>query len=319
MPDTIKEMFPDFYENKAILSIAGENRWTISDANKRPVDMFEVRVNHRVMGCRPDIPCSTTTLDDTIKVIPYPKNHAFLLDCLTDNIVVLDIEPSCRTSLIRKFMSLPYLYGEKSLSGRGIHLILPVPKCFDEFPIAKNKLKLQHKTGQYEILQNHWVTFTRSTLANPTNPNGNDSLWENLYASLAKEVKESTPTVADYEVLGENLDEIPDSKEILDILSNGNPYKKTPDNFLREDGTADMSRYETGWLNHKYRTMQTLLKASFIKKNQHDYTLSEQTLLLAELARRNLEHRDKHDEVRTGMPYLLYTSQWVIMRSEQNK
>lgn len=315
MPQTIKEMFPAFYTNSTIQSIANKPKWTISDKDKRPVDMYEVKTRQRIIGCNAEVPFSTMTLDETVDIIPYPRNHAFLLDMLTDGFVILDIEPSCKPSLMRKFLMLPYLYGEKSLSGKGIHLVLPVPDCIDDYPIAKQKIKLQHKSGQYEILQNHWVTFTRNMLPNVSNPNGDKALWEKLYMDLAKEAKESAPLLADYDVLNEKIEDIPDAKTILDILSTGNPYKKTPHDFDRADGTPDMSRYETGWLSHKYNVMTQLLKASFITKNKHEYTLSEQTCLLAELARRNLEHRDKHDEIRTGMPYLLYTAQWVIMRT----
>ena len=46
-----------------------------------------------------------------------PANNAYYLDALIDNWVVLDIEPKFTKETLDKLLTLPYIYGELSLSG----------------------------------------------------------------------------------------------------------------------------------------------------------------------------------------------------------
>lgn len=307
---TIYDYFPNFYNHTFIQSIAQNPKWSISDKDKRPLDMFELENNKRCIGCEPELQGSMTTLEHSIQILPMPSNHAYYMDIETDGFAVLDIEPSCPAPLKQKFLELPYLYAEKSLSGKGLHLILPVPKNYNEFPIAKTKQKMQEKHRHYEILLQHWVTFTREMLPPSQNENPDDGKWEKLYAQMATIQKENDEAILQFKMKKQDLSNIPESDIILDLLINANHYNRTLQDFQN-----DHSKYEMGVIAHKYRRMLMLFKSSLLQKTNHTYTPAERVALLFEIAKVCIEPRPKHDELRNKMPWLMYLSKCVVERN----
>jgi hypothetical protein len=314
-PKSTADIFRDFYEHPFIQSIADREKWSISDKDKRPIDMNVLEYQHRVVGCNTAIPYSMTTLKHTLEILPFPANHAYYLDAPDDDdFVVLDIEPECPSSLKAQFMRLPYIYAEKSMSGKGIHLVMPVPSNYEDYPIAMTKQKLQEEHRWYEILVNHWVTFTRNMLG-PASPTKTLDDWDGIYAELAARQKE-TPERPSFDVDTVDTDDIPDSAYIIATLTTANNYHKT-----LEDFHDDSSRYEFGLLAFKFRRMLSLLKSTRIQKLEHEYTPEEETRMLYAIAQQVIPYRDKHDETRQGMPWLLFVSRSVVndvLREKEN-
>ena len=309
---TLKELCPDFFANPVIQELAPRPFWSVSDKNKRPIDMYALETLHEIKGANPELSGATATLDKTIDILHYPSNHAYLLDVMRDNYVVLDIEKSASTHNRQRFLKLPYVYGETSLSKKGLHLVLPKPENFDDFPAATTKLKLQHASGEYEILLNHWVTFTRNMLTRAQNPRGNTDDWNKLYAELATQAKEILRATEAIEWPANDIDSIPDADTIIEKLTDPHIYRKTPQDFLRSDNTPDMSRYEAGWMFKHLYVLQRIIKAPPISTNDHTYTKQDCATLLAYLAKDKLEHRDKHDQIRCGHPYLVYIAKNIV-------
>ena len=307
---TIYDYFPAFYQHPLIQSIARNPKWSMSDQNKRPIDMFELEKNGIIRGCEPELQGAMTTLPHMIEFWPMPNNHAYYLDIETDGFAVLDIEPSCPTALKQKFLKMPYIYAETSLSGKGLHLVFPTPKNYNDFPIAKTKQKMQEKHRHYEILLQHWVTFTRNMLPPSDNTNPDDDGWEKLYAEMAITQKENDEAIIQFQMKQQDLSNIPDSDVILNLLIDSNPYNRTLSDFQN-----DNSKYEMGMVAHKYRRMLLLFQSSMIKKNNHVYTPAERVALLFEIAKACIEHRPKHDELRHKMPWLMYLSKCVVERN----
>ena len=58
--------------------------------------------------------------------------------------------------------------------------------------------------------------------------------------------------------------------------------------------------------------MQTIIE---VKNLTHVYTDSEKAWLLYITAQEKIQHRDKHDESRNGLPWLLYLTQEIMAKN----
>lgn len=308
-----------FLENPLIEALAKEEAWSISDKDKRPLDIFELEVFHRVIGCRPDMPGATVTLDHLLRLAPTPPNLAFFLNADLQGYVCLDVEKTCDEDLKRRFRAMPFIYGETSLSGKGLHLWFPMPTNIGGFPDARHKIKLREPRGNYELLmRSHWVTFTGNQIERAEPPDGEEPLTiEDVYAELAlhtpKPVVALTGGIDD---ICSDISQIPDIDYIMGLLLDTNPFDRVPEDFPDDNNAArcDMSRYEYAYIASRYRLLRMILKLSRIEENGHVYTVDERWAILLECAVSFLEHREKHDELRCGMPYLVYNTRSILMR-----
>lgn len=304
-----------FLSNPLVQALAPIDAWSISDKDKRPLDIYALETYGKVAGCNPETPGATTTLQHLLDLVPNPPNLAFFLNCDTHDFVCLDVEKTCSDELKAAFQAMDFVYGETSLSGKGMHLWFPVPSNIVEFPDVAYKIKLREARGNYELLmRSHWVTFTGNQIASTHAPGA--PTIEGVYAFLAKDAPKTSPKIAAaVEEICENLDEIPDIDYIMDLLLNKNPFKKIPEDYPDDNNKSrcDMSRYEYAYLCSRYDLLHKILKISRIANNGHVYTVDERWAILLECATRHLDHRDKHDEMRCGMPYLVYNTRAILM------
>lgn len=305
MPGKTYLDFPEFYAHPFIKSIADKEKWSVSDNTKRPIDMKAWIYEKRIYGARMDDtvnPC--VSLSRLCSTIPDAANHAYYLNAIADKFVVLDIEPKCPEDIKQNLLNTGYIYGEISLSGQGFHLVHPLPDCFYEYPVLKKKIVMKESHGYYEILLNHWVTFTRNMIG-PARCQNN--IFENIFRELAANQKEVVRTDIDVNIL--KPENIHKEDYLLDVLSHC-AYSKTPDDF---DG--DISKYEYGCIGFLYWNLNRLLTASYIKA-EHEYSPNEITWLLYEAAKAKIPYRAKHDEFRDNLPWLLYLSREIIAKSD---
>lgn len=302
--------FPEFYENEFIRSIKDTEKWTVSDNEKMPIDMKTWIYEHRICGAFVGEDYNPfMTLDDLCHHLPNAKNHAFLLDAISDKFVILDIEPTCPDAIKQELLKTPYIYGEISMSGKGYHLAFPLPDCIKNYPIAQNKIVMKEKHGYYEILMSHYVTFTRNMIPLSENPDENGFI--RLFEKMAAEQKESQKT--EFDVSEEYpLDKIPFVNDILDILYK-QKYRKTPEDF-----DDDHSKYEYGHIGFLHSKLKLLQNVSYIKE-AHTYSDEEKAIILYTVAKEELPYRPKHDEFRDGLPWLLYLCREVIAKSDNKK
>lgn len=307
-------LFEAFRSNPAIDSIASIPRWSISNQHKVPMNMHRYEFEFETdRGASPYVPDTMRTLDEMRILIPNAKNYCFLLDP-EDSPLCIDIEPTCSDLLKASLSKLPALYRETSRSGNGIHLLLPNgtdANLIDEFPNAASKTKLQASDRSHEILRAHWVTFTMNQIAAPTPTDADfNVLLKPLYS-------QATPPKASVDILcAEDIDisDIPDGDTILRILDDGSPYRKSPGDF-----SNDMSRYERGLMCFIAKQMLDIMAIDRIQRNGHEYTEAERIALLHRAATSRLDHREKHETSRHGMPYLAYESASVLAMIEAER
>lgn len=289
-----RSAFPDFYDNPTITDLAHESRWTISDSDKVPIDIRGLQAFGRLRGAYAPTDECLVPLDELMAFIPNAANNAFRVDAQVDGVAILDIEKTCPPELKEALNRMPALYRERSMSGHGLHLVMPLPKNFHTYPDAVGKRVLKGPNGWYEVLLGHYVTFTRDVIPEPVDIHADYSSWEQLWQRLASAAKPS-PTLADLEVLLDRPD-IVRSEEIIDyaILMS---KKKTIEDF-----DQDASRFEFSVLSSLYHFIDWRTRPlSLLGKG---YGETELVWMLYDAARRVLPYRDKHDQMRNGVPYL---------------
>ena len=302
-------VFPEFYKNPLIQRSKNTPKWSVSDKNKRPIDMRKLKNYGEIRGAEFTDNRSLMTLTELCEFMPDATNHAFYLDALTDGFVVLDIEPKCPEQIKQKMLTLPYLYGEVSMSEKGLHLVFLLPDCIKEYPAAQKKVVFKEENGYYEILLNHYVTFTRRAISPYFNipDKSNENAFVDLFRHMASEQKEVHRD--DVYVDGLEPKDIPMQDIILDILSHQH-YKKSALDF-----SGDMSAYEYAHIGFLYYNLKMLLKLDVIQQGQHEYTVQERAWLLYYAAQDKIPYRAKHEEQRYGLPWLLYLCQEVIAKN----
>lgn len=294
--------FDDFYNHPFIKSITDNEKWTVSDKDKKPIDMFAYKYRQQITGALFTDNKSLVSLPELCELIPNARNNAYFMDSIVDKFVVLDIEPICPDTIKQKLLKTKYVYGEISMSGKGYHLIYPLPNCFSKYPIAQKKIVIKEEHGYYEILLQHYVTFTRNMLPDATG--GED--FEKIFEELASTQKETIRKNIDVQELKPN--DIPLEKDIL-ITLNHLDYNKTPIDFYN-----DMSKYEYGFMGFLYYKLKKQLALQDYK--EHKYSDNEKAWLLYTVAKNKIPKRQKHDEYRNNLPWLLYLASEIIAKDE---
>lgn len=300
-----RSAIPAFYNNPVIKSLEQTPRWSVSDSEKMPINMQELRATGRLWGAHAISEECLFTLPELVEFLPNAANNAYYLQSQMDGFAVLDIEKTCPPEVAAELLKLPGLYAEYSMSGRGYHLVLPLPRNFWDYPIATSKKVLKHEQGWYEILLDHWVTFTRHLLPeeqqylqpeDPEQREADNAAWDAFYATLAQEAVETHQS--DISINAEKP-EIVREKQILDLMTRNLKIKTL------EDFGGDYSRYEFSTLGVLYNKMRVILVAVQDAEPDAVYDDNVRAWLLYEGGKRILEYRDKHEEVRNGMPLLL--------------
>ncbi|MFE7118670.1 hypothetical protein ACFU99_24955 [Streptomyces sp. NPDC057654] len=321
--------FPQFYGNPAIRTLASACRWTISgqlgeetpgDSAKPPKHKVPIDVRHLLAGCTSsckhpgslrgafalDETC-LLTLDELTAAIPDAANAAFYLQAQADGLLVLDIEPSCPPAVAADLLRLQgTLYSELSMSSRGFHLIMPLPENFHDFPAAADKRVLREEHGWYELLLDHWSTFTRQPVPDhivahvdtATTTPAFPSI-EDLYAQLAVNAGESSGASASAVDTAEDMPDIPYSQAIVEqTLASAHRQLRDPGDF-----NHDMSRWEFSVLASLYAWMRTQLRA--YSALGVEYSSGDTAWLLYQAALAVIPARPKHSERRNGRAFLL--------------
>lgn len=308
--------FPEFYNHPFIQSIAPIERWTVSDKDKKPLDMFEWIYRKRLVGAATTDSNSLISLPKLCEIIPNAVNNTFFMDSLIDNFVMLDIEKTCPDNIKAELLQLPYIYGETSLSGKGYHLVFPLPDCFYEYPAATKKLTMKEEHGYYEILLNHYVMFTRNMLP-PATGNGD---FEKLFRTLCSNQKETHREDVNIQTL--EPEHGPDYDKIVNLLAR-QEYKKTYEDFHN-----DVSKFEYGCMGYFHYKLVQILKVNTIAiqevyskaegkmvSKKYTYSDNEKAWILYTVVKDKIPYRAKHDENRDGLPWLLYLAREIIAKS----
>lgn len=311
-------MFPYFYNNQAIAELAHHRRWSVSDNNGRPLDIVALTLTGEVVGASPEhFDNSLVTLSELSHKLPQAANCAYHTSVARDGVLVFDIEKTCPPEIALGLLrSLPHTYAEVSRSGRGYHLIVPIP---DDDKLHARLVDtpttaLRAEDGIYEILVEHWVTFTRNPitqehledLTRRAHAAGNDIIETDLNTVLTDLLdRYDRPRLqfGDSATVGNTDIDTARSAPLYDeILAHmvAHPFDRDLDDY-----DHDHSRYEFAVMNWFYREFIT---AASTLGRVNDYDSSVRAVAIFDACTETIAPRDKHDTYRSGMPYLLYSA-----------
>lgn len=273
--------------------------WTVSSVkNKMPLDL-QWFIQHQnqpdaIKGAKFLDHRSLGTYQELQEAIPNHRTATYYYNMNVEDYLFLDIEPKCPEHIKKHLLQLPYVYGEKSMSGKGIHLLLPKPKNIKDYPDALVKVQLQEEHGYYELLINHYATFTGDTIPLPTKIN---DFTEILYKSLAEKAV-ATKSIELMDSTLVDIDDIPYSQEIIELTLR-KPFDKTPEDYNELDDYGRPkkgNKFEFGLMNYYSHRIYQRSKLDVFKS--HEYSDQELLTILYHIVKEELEHRTKHDEIR---------------------
>lgn len=317
IPDT-RKLYPEFFANPAIQALSGLPIWTVSDKDKCPINITAYMREKKLLNKRTEQALGynpLATLHEVADAIPNSTNFTVYLDAGDPDrpYVMLDVEPSCPEPLKERFLHLPFVYGEVSMSGKGYHLLFPSPDdLFKKYPNAATRQALFPEGRPYEILVAHPVTLTRR-IVKPKEPVDPLEEFRNIFEALAavavppNSIKSSGKEI-DFEA---DVASIPNYR-ILALVMKGQPYRKTPADFPKADGTPDHSSYEYGMAASRFHVLHKVLPEW--KFRGHEYTHDEIVLLIYSYLKENAIGRPKHATSRYGMPWLCYIADTIVAR-----
>lgn len=342
----LSRVFPQFYENPLIQALSTESRWTISGqigdlvdnpsadeaerlkARKAPIDLRALLDIDRLRGAWATDERCLVTLDELTTRIPSAANHAFYLSSYSDGVLVIDIERQCPAHIAHQLLQLPdVMYSETSMSGLGFHLVVPLPPNFFALQNDVGKRVYRHEHGWYEVLVEHWITFTRNPIpaqrlnevraAYEQNPGIDPALssTEALFAYLAEHAA-ATSAASTEIATTEQMPEIPYAAHIIDnSLLAAESRLKTPEAF-----NHDLSRWEFSVLGTIYQQMRPIIQnieADVSPQAALSFSDSDRTWMLFTAATQVIPHRPKHNERRNGRPFMLDRAAALIASHHQ--
>lgn len=313
----INPYYADFRKQSWLQKLATKEKWTICDNEKVPIDVFGVKYLNQIFGAKMDRPYALDTLDELYDAIPDLSNFDFYLQAPMDNIVVLDIEPSCPERIKQNLLQWPAIYCERSMSGKGIHMVFPYPDDLAiEIPNIASKVVLKPDHKYYEILLNHFVTFTGDVI--PHTPTKTMEPFRKLFRSLGlKKSKKQSGGPLDIQI--ENIEELkPKDCPVLDDILNYLEHEAGRRDKTPADYHDDMSTYEYCHMLYLNRRLNSILKISYINdviKNR-PFTINERSWCVYQIGAKTLPGRKKHTTTRNcgsiRVPWLMYVAMNAI-------
>lgn len=284
-------------------TLATQSRWTVSDKDKRPIHLGMLRDQKRIMGLRPDdLSYGCVTLDGVEPILGAPAtNYAYRLIASIDRVCVVDIEPGCDPHMRDELFTLEHTYAEMSSSGHGFHLVCPLPSMFSaDFPVA-----LKHPSGGFEVLFEHWVTFTgrEITLPKPKISTSIDDVCDPLWSAYRLRQSRKTDIAID---LSRIADDVPHAEDMIAYITRF-PFQKELSDFPDPHREGDHSRYEyycLGQLLYRLRSRFTL-------------NPTQQAHIIASALSQMIPHRPKHDTYRDGLPFIVYQAVRIVHDTPQ--
>lgn len=256
------------------------------------------------------------------------------VDASTHPICVLDIEKDCPAGLRRAMILSLHdhtLHIERSASGKGYHIMLSLPQTVS-WKNAKYRKWFEILTSHHCLMSGREIppgdAYADEFPENGTmdeDPDGPDMALldlmskpisvEDLYEAVSDGSQAVKPVTS--EDLGAYKDAVkgfgPEHADLFNCLCDFT-YEKTLDG----DFSGDWSRYEYGYLSKMHYLLQRCAADMLDMHAEHfSVRLSKQdaVMLVYMAAKQMLPPRDKHATYRNGLPWLLYTSERIYVRT----
>lgn len=334
------EPFHALLADEALRPLTLAGRWTVSgepceryrhgDGDKIPLNIASV-YRGEAFGARlgdEDAVTDIASLKTAFGALP--PNMATFWNVDEYPCLLLDIESHADPAMLAESASYPALYAESSLSGVGRHLILPLDSVDEDLSALRMVKTLRSPDGDWEVHLRHWVTFTGNDVPVTASDEG-AAAWRARFSEMMRGRNDpANPWAGDPHGVSLDLASLVARPPayMADVLSSfrrfANRPRKRPDDFAYKrrpvgKGPYDVSRYEMSCMCHYaiqlIRDMERGLFITFddrivrIRTDEwSDDALAYILYRAADAGALGFSHRDKHDTLRLGLPYLLYES-----------
>lgn len=345
-----------FSKNPLIQELSNDKAWTVSDIEKKPIDAKHLLATGTVRNAslnsthNPLVSLQELNNNQNLNLV----NRTYRLSALENRTFMIDIEPKTDDEILKKWASFPAQYTEISTNG-GLHLLIQVPESlinndneyiFNTLTVIKEG---DHNEIEY-LFNRHYITFTKRIpleKQNATFVEGSveyeqlKDLLDHLVSLDAhnKEVRQKANTLADeltdlnvnMNIIEPQLPENATSNSLLYniTLANQSFTDQLPnrEDCLNDKGTEDLSLYE---FRIASKIVRQLIKSigqiiSYGPKTAKLYNESNHILEFTEndiiylaycYAKEIIPYREKHDQFRENMPWLLYTAKNAYLRTK---
>ena len=336
-----------FKQNPLIHYLKNDKRWTISTDDKIPVD-----ANHFLTHNFDIKPASTlegdpfVTLDDLDAVKELDAvNRAYHLHARDNHIMMIDVEPSAPQEFIDFACDFPAHYTEWSKNG-GVHLLIAVPDAlitdenrylFTDLTVLKEDVKDKDREAGYEVIfNNHFITFTKYMF---TEKRVADFIHnEQDKQKLARFLNQLVVMDKERKALREQLRKDREKLSAIDTsseryqrietfvnLEGFKKYKTELETLSAADYQHDVSRYEASIaskigfkvLQLKKYALDSVSFRNIVLQLTEDDLMYATYVILKDI----IPYRDKHNEDRENMPWLLYTARngYIFAKTKMNE
>ncbi|MGX1195821.1 hypothetical protein [Metabacillus sp. SLBN-84] len=328
-----------FSQNPLIQHLTQDPYWTVSDDHKRPVNARILLDTGSVYNVKFDGEWPLVTLQELDADLNLQAvNRAYRLRARENRVIAIDVEPDAPDAMKQDALAFPAHYTELSKNG-GVHLLILVPEdlitqenryMFEDLSVFKEPVpkpddpSVKARGAYFEVLFNdHFVTFTKRMLTNKLciDYNQDSAAKEKLrefldgIVKMDKQRKKERELAKQYRIgVMKSLVDEEKEKTIQSFLAI-KPFEKAREQAASKSASdfgEDYSRYEMSVANglafHVIR-LHDLAKDTISLRKMADSLIEQDLayaiyLLLKEVA----PHREKHDETRDGLPWLLFTS-----------
>lgn len=329
----------DFMQYPIIQYMSNQENWTVSDVDKRPINVTEYIKTGKLFGASFKYGNPLTTLAKIAQSpYPLPDNRAYRFHAKDEQIIMIDVESYARDAYKKWALNFPCHYLEAS-KNNGLHVVLQVPKKLipEKYHYLFEMTVFKHESTEFEIIfNNHYGTFTRRTIhCNYADFEKNQEqldqllfLLQGISKSVTMEQLEKTKKVqeriayieeANTEKLKSFIDYI---KQVIEQTIQRTKIKHTLKKYHYDESAYEAkSLEEIAKLLYRYYIWQ---QKETKRKRTHQgeggfqelaMQISEEEFiyLIYMIGQDFLPPRGKHQELRVGMPYLLYVAQraWI--------
>lgn len=300
-------MLEEFRASPVIQELAEKRRWTCSTAQKMPIDMRALIDHGEIRGAKYADGGCLAELDEIVAFMDShgtkPSNFAYYLSAPVDGYVVLDVEPKCPEELKAKLLETPCLYAERSMSGKGIHMIFKAPAAaWEKYPAARTKVALKQADGYYEVLQTHYCTFTGNIIPHgPANPADAPApafvaMYEALAATAKAKAAAYTADATVEAIEKVDLAKIPEAEAVAEAMAGMElpPLDRYGD---------DHSRHEFGCAIKIISRIEWEERARGLR-----YSDEQRITIAYAVGQELIPEREKWEQRRDGMPWLLHVT-----------
>lgn len=344
-----------FSQNPLISKLSADPNWTVSDNKKRPVNAKILLETYQLFNAKldekKDWPLVTLPELDADKNLDC-VNRAYRLRARENRVIAIDVEPIAPNWMKHQVLNFPAQYTELSKNG-GVHALILVPEylinednryLFDDLsvfkePVPKDNNGKDLRSAFFEVIFNdHYLTFTKRMLTEkPCADYENDPVARQFLVSFLINIlemdqkrKAEREVIRQYQI--DMIDRELDEKKQADIRSflNMEIFEKARSKSIERkanDFAGDTSRYEmsvaSGIAYYVIQNHKIALDTNSSRELAESLSEKDLAYAIYLMLKDVVPHREKHDEYRNDMPWLLFISkrayEFVTAQNHQRK